>query len=109
MSELDRYVDRALHGEGSYFAVDRAPGVFEQGLPAARDRCRALAAEHGGGVAHVFLVGAGGALANIAPLKGVFDQLLTIPSDACAGYELIGRRPASLDRDSLVFLGVEQR
>jgi len=104
MKELDQYIERALHGDDTYFAVDRAPEAFESGLPAVRERCRALAAGLGRGVTHIYLVGAGGAVANIAPLKGVFDRLLAIPSEVYAGYDLVGQRPAALGPGALVFL-----
>jgi fructoselysine 6-phosphate deglycase len=104
MKELDQYIERALHGDDSYFAVDRAPGAFEEDLLTMRGRCRELAAEFGAGVRNIYLVGAGGALANVVPLKAIFDRLLTIPSDEYQGYALVGQEPTQLGPDSLVFL-----
>lgn len=104
MKELDQYIERALHGDDSYFAVDRAPGAFEDGLAEVRERCRELAADLGRGVENMYLVGAGGALMNIAPLKCVFDRLLRVPSEVYAAYALVGQRPTRLGPGSLVFL-----
>lgn len=104
MKELDQYIERALQSEDSYFAVERGPVAFEDGLPAVKVRCAEIAAELGSGVKNVYLVGAGGARANVVPLKGIFDRLLTVPAEEYQGYALVGQQPTQLGPDSLVFL-----
>jgi fructoselysine 6-phosphate deglycase len=104
MKELDQYVERAMTDPDSYFAVERAPTAYEDGLPAVRDACRTIAAELGAGVRNIYLTGAGGARANVVPLKAVFDRLLSIPTEEYQGYALVGQEPTQLGPDSLVFL-----
>jgi fructoselysine 6-phosphate deglycase len=104
MKELVQHIERELHGDDSYFSLDRAPQAMANGLDEVSGICADIAVELGAGLKNIYLVGAGGALANIVPLKLIFDRLLNVPVDAYASYALVGHQPARLGPQSLVFL-----
>jgi len=104
MNELRQYADRELRGADSYFAVERAAEELELLLAGQAEAGREVADRLGAGIENVFLVGAGGSLANLLPLKTIFDELLDLPVETCAGYDLAGRESRKLTAGSLVFL-----
>ncbi len=104
MSSLGPSIDRELRGEDRYFAAEGAAAELSAFLSAADESCAAIADDLGRGIANVYLVGAGGSMANLQPVKLIFDRLLTLPAEVYSGYDLVGREPAQLGRRSLVFL-----
>ena len=104
MKELEQYIERELHGADSYFAVERSADELELLLETQADVCRDVADDLGAGAQNMYLVGAGGSLANLRPLKPIFDRLLRIPVEVYSGDELVGSEPRGLGSGSLVVL-----
>lgn len=104
MKELEQYIERELHGADSYFAVERAADELELLLGTQAAVCRDVADSLGAGARNIYLVGAGGSLANLRPLKPIFDRLLRIPVEVYSGDELVGNEPRGLGGGSLVML-----
>ena len=104
MKELEQYIERELRGPDSYFAVERSAAELELLLDTQADLCREVADDLGAAAKNIYLVGAGGSLANLRPLKQIFDRLLSIPVEVYSGYELVGSEPCRLGSDSLVVL-----
>ena len=104
MKELEQHIERELHGADSYFAVERSADELELLLDTQADVCRDVADGLCAGAENLYLVGAGGSLANLRPLKLIFDSLLRIPVEVYSGYELVGSEPRGLGSGSLVVL-----
>jgi fructoselysine-6-phosphate deglycase len=103
MKELEPFLARELRGEDAYFTIDRTTEDLDAFMAREASRCRAIADDLGAGAQNVYLVGAGGSMANLQPLKAIFDRLLRIPVEVYTGYSLIGQRPSQLGPTSLVF------
>ena len=85
MKELRQYIERELRGPDSYFGVERSADELELLLDTQTDVCRSVADELGAGAKNIYLVGAGGSLANLRPLKQIFDSLLECQSRSMRG------------------------
>ncbi len=104
MKELNQYIERELRGADSYFAVERSADELALLLDTQTDVCREVADDLGIGAKNIYLVGAGGSLANLRPLKQIFDSLLRLPVEVYSGHELVGNEPQGLGSGSLVML-----
>jgi fructoselysine-6-P-deglycase FrlB-like protein len=104
MKELRQYIEREMRGPDSYFGVERSADELELLLNTQTDVCRDVADELGAGAKNIYLVGAGGSLANLRPLKQIFDSLLRLPVEVYSGHELVGSAPFGLGSGSLVVL-----
>ena len=102
MKELEQYIERELHGADSYFAVERSADELELLLDTQAEVCRDVADDLGAGARNMYLVGAGGSLANLRPLKLIFDRLLRMPVEVYSGDDLVGGEPQGLGSGSLV-------
>jgi fructoselysine-6-P-deglycase FrlB-like protein len=100
MNELSQYVARAK--ESLYFSGARIGDHLNAFLGDQADACEELGrSERARGARHVFLVGSGGSFATMQTAKYALDGLLDVPVDAVASYELIWRKPARLDAESV--------
>jgi fructoselysine 6-phosphate deglycase len=104
MKELEQYVQRELIGADRYFAVADAGDELSALLRSLAEPARRVADELGTDATNIYLVGAGGSLANLLPLKQIFDRLLNVPVETYAGYALAGQEPSQLGPGSLVFI-----
>ena len=99
MSALADYVDRARSSE--YFSGARLADDLRRFLTSRGDAARGLA-DVARDAQRIYLVGSGGSLANLQIAKYILDRLMSSPSDALTGYELIWREPLALGEDDLV-------
>jgi fructoselysine-6-P-deglycase FrlB-like protein len=102
MTELSEYVARAK--KSVYFSGARIADDLDAFLRSQAKACESLGDESSGDIDHVYLVGSGGSLANLISVKYLLDRWLAIPSDVVASYDLVWRKPACLNKRSLVFL-----
>lgn len=103
MPLLEDLVDQATASE--LFTSPRIEVDLERFLTEASDPLIALAARAADGeFEHVYFVGSGGSVANMATGQWLLDRFGGPPSTALSSYELVWRDPAALGPRSLVFL-----
>jgi len=101
MNTLNEHVEHAMGSD--YFSAARVAEDLHRFLDRSGAQCMKLG-EEARKASRLFLVGSGGSLANLQSAKYVIDGLSTIPCDVVPSYELVWRRPLSLDEHSLVVL-----
>lgn len=100
MTSLQSYVEQAKESE--YFSGARLGDDLERFLAIGAQTCREIG--HAlRGAEHLYLVGCGGSLATLQTAKYLLDAVLSVPSNALHGYDLIWRQPERLGPGSVAF------
>ena len=102
MNTLSEYVEQAK--ASYYFSAARVANDLQHFLDKCSAQCTQLGEDARRSAAHLFLVGSGGSLANLQSAKYIIDRLSTIPCDVLPSYELVWRRPVSMNEHALVVL-----